>query len=113
MKPKFFYDKLFRVNFWIFYRWDYKKYQDYLINKFNLHKDLKDYQGSFEVVESMNNRLHLIWVSTESKHPELDLAHECVHATNFVLNNAGVIADFNNDELQAYYVRMLMQECLK
>lgn len=112
MKPKFFYDKLFRVNFWIFYKWDYKSYENYLSKEFGLNKDLSDYHGSFEVVQKRNNRLHLIWVSDTTKEPMLDLAHECVHAANFVMNNAGVIADFNNDELQAYYVRMLIKECL-
>lgn len=33
------------------------------------------------------------------------IAHEAVHAANFIMDAMGMIADFNNDELQAYIVQ--------
>lgn len=111
-KPNFFYDKMFMANFWLFWKWSVKDYQEYLKEEFGVVKDLTEYYGSFEVFEKENKRIHLIWVSDDSRSPYADLAHECVHAANFVLNQAGVLPDFNNDEAHAYYVRMLMNEVL-
>lgn len=33
------------------------------------------------------------------------IAHEAVHAANFIMDGMGMVADFNNDELQAYMVQ--------
>ena len=39
------------------------------------------------------------------------LAHEAVHASSFILEAMGVVADFNNDEGQAYMVEYIMSRC--
>lgn len=109
--PTLFYDNFFRVNFLFFYCWDYISYEKYLNSNFGLIKDLKGYSGSFECLEKYNKRIHLIWVA-KSKNSITDLAHECLHAANFILEQAGVIPDFKNDETQAYYLRLIMNECL-
>lgn len=33
------------------------------------------------------------------------IAHEAVHAANFIMSDMGMTADFDNDELQAYIVQ--------
>ena len=33
------------------------------------------------------------------------IAHEAVHAANFIMEGMGIVADFDNDELQAYIVQ--------
>jgi len=38
------------------------------------------------------------------------IAHEAVHASSFILCDMGVVADFNNDELQAYIVQYICRE---
>lgn len=38
------------------------------------------------------------------------IAHEAVHAANFIMDGMGMMADFNNDELQAYIVQHICQK---
>lgn len=38
------------------------------------------------------------------------IAHEALHATNFILKNRGVIEDFNNDEPQAYLLEWIVHQ---
>lgn len=37
------------------------------------------------------------------------IAHEAVHAASFILGGMGVVADFDNDEMQAYIVQHICQ----
>ena len=41
------------------------------------------------------------------------LAHECVHATNSILEHSGVVADHINDETQAYLLQWIIVEIEK
>lgn len=41
------------------------------------------------------------------------IAHECLHATNYALNNIGYKLDLRNDEVQAYLLSKLMEEAGK
>jgi hypothetical protein len=38
------------------------------------------------------------------------IAHEAVHASSFILEAVGVIADWENDEVQAYLVGLLCEK---
>lgn|GEM_PF-4294464 len=38
------------------------------------------------------------------------IAHEAVHAASFILDEMGVVADFDNDELQAYLVQYICEK---
>lgn len=38
------------------------------------------------------------------------IAHEAIHATNMLLDSRGVLADFNNDEAQAYLLEWVVDE---
>ena len=37
------------------------------------------------------------------------IAHEAVHAANFILDGMGMEGDFNNDEVQAYMVQHICE----
>lgn len=37
------------------------------------------------------------------------VAHEAVHAANFILDGMGCVADFDNDEVQAYIVQYILE----
>jgi len=41
------------------------------------------------------------------------LAHECVHATNVILSDRGVVINEYNDEIRAYMVQYLMEYAIK
>lgn len=49
----------------------------------------------------------VIWL--ESKDMLDCLAHECVHACNFIMRNAGVEPDFYNDEAYAYLMSWMFR----
>lgn len=51
-----------------------------------------------------------IWVKDKKDYSAL--AHECVHAANFTLDNRGVLPSFENDEVQAYLVGLLVTKAL-
>lgn len=41
------------------------------------------------------------------------LAHEAVHAAHILLNRRGHVADFNNDEVEAYLVQAIVRVALE
>lgn len=41
------------------------------------------------------------------------IAHECLHAVNYILENRGVQASWGNDEAQAYLLTELIGEALR
>lgn len=41
------------------------------------------------------------------------IAHECLHAVNFIFMNKGLIYDLNNDEPATYLIQWLVDECHK
>ncbi len=51
--------------------------------------------------------------NTRSKVTRGVVAHEAVHAANFILEDRGVIADFVNDEPQAYLMGWIVDQIYK
>lgn len=39
------------------------------------------------------------------------IAHECFHVSNYIFHNAGIKADVDNDESQAYLISWLVKQC--
>lgn len=76
-----------------------------------------DPDGVIGLTRSMNlGRLHVvIWTKPGLSEKVMlsTLAHECLHATSFILDHAGVVADFRNDEAQAYLLGTIFEMALK
>lgn len=81
-------------------------------------KLLKRFPGNFEKTGDQIGRTIrtyygnvpciLIWVKNKRNYAAI--AHECLHAVNFVFDHVGVKPSYRNDEPQAYFLSELVWE---
>ena len=111
MKPTHYFDPLYRKNFYFCIGWRPADFDRYMVKEFNYKWASDGKDGCTNLVTFSNGSLGLvIWIKRKKDY--VALAHECVHAANFVLSRVGVKADFDNDEPQAYYIGLIMQKAL-
>lgn len=78
--------------------------------KFNTN--IKSSYGS--VAFEFDEPYHKAYLAFNTKHYKVEyMVHECVHVVNWVLQNAGVKLDPDNDETQAYFTSWLFTEVNK
>lgn len=90
--------------------WTGRQAETYSEKIFRLPLDVGDCQGLTKAMT--RGRLHVvIWTKAglSQKSMLFTLAHECLHATSFILDHAGVKADFQNDEAQAYLLGTIFE----
>lgn len=108
-------------------------YEDKTFNftiSFCIAKPLKTFISFYEVVSSTKEEWSkyddadgltfmtkdggqaILFVWTRNKDYSV-IAHECLHATNYALNNIGYKLDLKNDEVQAYILSKLIEEAVK
>lgn len=77
----------------------------------NIDVDIDAYEGL--TIHNTHNgyRKYLIWVKEDV--PIVSVAHESLHAANYILNNAMVRVTLENDEAQAYLMGWIFKQCLK
>lgn len=116
MKPKFYWCELWRMNFHFFLGWHRDDFIGYVEK--NYGEGLLTLPGlaSGKTLYLENKKAEheaiLIWVKYKGKKGFSTLAHECVHAANWVLRDRGVQPDFDNDEPQCYLVGNLVRQAL-
>lgn len=118
MKPGHFYDEILKTNFYLFIGWDDKKLIQYFERYFKYTPDLSTVNGKAIILKCDESEIICTWVRKTDKkrtmsHFLSDLAHECVHACNMSMGRVGYRVDLDNDEMQAYYVGLLMQKSLE
>jgi hypothetical protein len=98
------FDPIFRQNYWVFNKdWKEKDLKEYL-DEYNCDVNLKDSSGKFWGIDDLGKshtacNMGVIWFT------ELHtLVHECIHATHWLMGNAGLKYD---DEFMAYYTEWL------
>lgn len=72
--------------------------------------DPDDYSGKMQAFISMDKHTGNVTMHFEEFEPRV-IVHESVHAANRILLNKGIIADFDNDEAQAYLVDWIFDQC--
>lgn len=107
MKPKHWYDKTYKINFYIYYGWKEEFYRRHLLETFNVDK--RNF-GDGHTMINPEQSIITVWIRHKKNHAVV--AHECLHAVNFVFNKVGVKASFQNDEAQAYYLERLFNEVI-
>lgn len=110
MKPKYYLNDTYQCAFFFCIGWEQERF-DVFLKRFD--GDFKPTEGSGRCIRTnyKGNRAIVIWVDKKRNHPTI--AHECLHAANFVLDNAGVHPSFENDEAQAYLMTQLIREANK
>lgn len=113
--PKFWYCDVWKENFWFFIGW---KKEDFIswIKKHSGHDIYIGEQAAGHtswVSDSKGSRV-CIWIKKKGgvQFHEI-LAHEAVHAANFVLGPRGAKLDFENDEMQAYLVGAIVRKAMQ
>jgi hypothetical protein len=111
-KHKHFYCDLFGRNIYIFHHWSEKDFNRYIEKTYLLIADVSDADGVTKLIKFKDDVHVIVWTRDNEK-SVASLVHECIHATNKILNDAGVDADFENDELQCYYAQRLFKIATK
>lgn len=106
-KPKYWKVPIYNNNIYFFINWNYEEFAQFFAEKYRHIPDCFGRAGAFVEVEGDLN----IWSYEKSNSP--DIAHECLHATNFILSKIGQKADFENDEVQTYLFQEIFEEALK
>lgn len=115
-KPLWFYDEIYRQNFYVFYGWHDWEFQSHIKKKYDFDIDARGFHGKCHhlINRSEGRDVILIYVRRDKKSVmQITLAHECIHAANMILQDRGVITDQTNDEAHAYYVSWLMRKVLE
>ncbi len=109
-KPVWYYDEVFRQNFYFFHKWNEQKFRAYLKKHFKYEVESRGYGWDGVTIRLPEHHQIVVWTNN-NKHALPNLVHEITHATNMVLSNAD--AHSNNDETQAYYNSMLFRKAMK
>ena len=113
MKPIFYYNDTWKMNYHFFIGWDRIKFKNYIIKHFD--KDFDVSSGACGQMSKLwkNGNLDGIIIWTKKKSDYGTLAHECLHATNRTLEYAGWYPELNNDEPQTYLMTILINKALR
>lgn len=106
-----FYSDLYKENF-IFLPAFSQKQVDTFTNKHKIEPiDIEGCEGRTVFCDNFV----LIWSRYKDKSFESlsTLVHECVHATNMILDHKGIPMSLENDESQAYLVEWIFENCFR
>ena len=110
-RPKFYYNELFKMNYYFCLGWDAVVFNKYLKKNFNHETDCSGKAGKSLLVEADQGRIIIIWVRSVK---DLSvIAHECVHAAYWTLNAIGIDARNDDAETLSYVVENLFSKCIK
>ena len=118
MAPGLFYDEIYKQNFYLFIGWSEKDYVNYCSKKLNVHIKVTGRGGqTMTFYLDDDTMIIVVFVSESGAKKDIagflgNIAHECVHAVNYVFERIGHDQDVRNDEPQAYYVGTLVEKCL-
>lgn len=110
--PTHYYCPLWRMNYYFFVGWPWTEFKAHMVSEFGLEVERQSIPAGTTIPLFDTKRMGIcIWV--KSAHDASVWAHECLHATNLTLDLRGVVADFNNDEPQAYLMMNIMSQGMK
>lgn len=117
-KPKFVFDEVFGVGFFICFKWTREEIKAFMEKKYKYTPDPNPstYGTLFEMHNEKNGMVHhILWVDADKPEHIImqGLAHEAVHLKNKIFLMAGVDLDLKNDETEAYYVSMIVRKALE
>lgn len=98
-------DPIFCVNFWYQTIKDFDKAEKILKNIGIVYKFKQSSDGGFSVHEKFGQEVCIIW----TKGKEVDIVHECSHATQYVMNKCGIPHNESTDEIYSYYTGFLFK----
>lgn len=101
---------MYRVDFLFFIGWKKQTFINYAEKHYDEVMHLPG-TGYCRMMSYKNRCTVLIWTEKKTAHDVL--AHECLHAVNWVLERAGVKLDPRNDEPQTYFLGNLVRQALK
>lgn len=106
-----FYDELFRINFYICIDFNHKELEEAIEKQFGLCMELSPTATASCVEVLMNDGRFGIFIRVKNQDYE-SLVHEVTHASNKVFQRIGHQISVDNDEVQAYYNQYLFKRIL-
>lgn len=114
MKPIFYYNETWKLNYQFYIGWTAKDFESYIIKHYD-----KDYYipssacgTMIKLMKKDNITLQCFIIWSELKTDYGTIAHECLHATNRTLHRAGWSPELDNDEPQTYLMTILINKAL-
>lgn len=110
-KFQFIWDEIFHMNIYWF-RGPRKEYVKLVMKMFNREAPRKPGHtaGTFEVYFIGCNPVGVIWLRTRKIST---MAHECFHATHWILDRSGVALSDDSEEVYAYHQEFLINKMRK
>jgi len=117
-KPIWFYDPIYRQNFYIYLGWASLDTEKSLSKLFGVETSLANVSGKcLEFKHSTGNgNVICIWVKDfkRSRISSLGcLMHECIHAANFTFSLRGIKYCTDSDETLCYYAQYIFEKALE
>ncbi len=109
MKPRWYFCPTWRQNFYFFIGWKPEAFEKYVLKTYDHKFKIGREDGKTLGIEHHDGSRFLIW---SRKRDASVVAHESVHAVNWMLAERGYRFDPDNDEPQAYLVGALVREAL-
>lgn len=110
MKPGWYFCPTWRQNFYFFIGWKPEAFEKYVLKTYGHDPDIGGANGKTLCLDGRDGSRFLVWTK---KRDASIIAHECVHAANWMLAERGYKFDPHNDEPMAYLVGALVREALK
>jgi hypothetical protein len=111
--PKYFYDEVWKQNFWYFIGWPEEKFKNYLKDYFNTDHDLRSCDGVCIALQGQAESVIAIWTRPKSGARFYEvLSHESFHAAGMTLADRGHIFTYDNDEAMAYLLGAIVRNAL-
>ena len=105
-KPGFYYDEVFKENYWFFIGWSRESFKSYCADEFGLDIDT-NCNGKCMELQNGKKSMQIIWTAIKNR-PDL-VAHECFHAVQHTLENRDISL---NGETAAYLLECLVRKSL-
>lgn len=108
MKPKFYYDEIFRMNYYFCVGWKPSDFSAYMIKAFKYESSQHMKNGLTILIECDQGHIIVIW--TRPKSLLSTLVHECIHASVMTFGIRGVDIRHDDGEVLAYHSENLFNK---
>lgn len=108
MKPHSWYCETWRQTFWFCFDCSHEQLSKWMKKKFGDPPNIGADRAGLTATRGVHT---VIWVRKKSDLGTL--VHECIHAANMALAQAGVVPSFENDEAQTYLAEMIFKKGIK
>lgn len=109
--PIWFYNEIYMENFYFCPSFTDEEYREAIYEITGLDWSGSKFSNARTTEISMDSGRYYIFIQLKDIEDIPSLAHECFHASNYIMNRKGIRPDADNDEAQAYLIEWIFKNC--